>query len=225
MTSASWRQTPPARYSPSERPRRPANDRCAALDLGRTPGPPVARRHWRPSIKLSGEEAWRATRNAQGVAAVHYRRRDDAVEVQAWGPGAELALEHAPGVLGQADDRDGFAPSHPLLRDLARRFAGLRLTRTSAVLEALVPSVFEQKVIGLEARRGYSRMLRALGEPVPGPLPMLAPSADVLRRTPTGPTTGSPWSSAARSPWCAPPAAQPGSRTCRRSLPTPRGRS
>jgi 3-methyladenine DNA glycosylase/8-oxoguanine DNA glycosylase len=107
------------------------------------------------------------------------------VEVETWGPGGEVELERAPGVLGQSDSLEGFDPSHPLLRDLHRRFAGLRLTRTLAVLEALVPTVFEQKVIGLEARRGYSRMVRALGEPVPGPRRLLAPpGGERLRRTP-----------------------------------------
>ena len=36
-------------------------------------------------------------------------------------------------------------------------------------MEALVPSILEQKVVGLEARRSYARLVRALGEPAPGP--------------------------------------------------------
>jgi len=138
-----------------------------------------------PSIAFSPGEVWRATRNSEGVATVRYRRDGATAEVTAWGPGAEVELERAPAVLGQDDDDSGFAPGHPLLRDLHRRFAGLRLTRTGAVFEALVPAVFGQKVIGLEARRGYRRMVRELGEPAPGPVPLVVPpSAATLARTP-----------------------------------------
>ncbi|MFI5254516.1 MAG: DNA-3-methyladenine glycosylase family protein [Candidatus Limnocylindrales bacterium] len=46
---------------------------------------------------------------------------------------------------------------------------GLRLPRSRAVFEALVPAVVEQKVTGLEAGRVRRRMVLAFGEPAPGP--------------------------------------------------------
>ncbi len=107
------------------------------------------------------------------------------IEVEAWGPGAELELDRAPEVLGGADSLVGFTPVHPIVADLHRRFPGLRITRTSAVFEALVHTVFEQKVIGAEARNGYMRLIKALGDEAPGPAGMtVPPGAARLARTP-----------------------------------------
>jgi 3-methyladenine DNA glycosylase/8-oxoguanine DNA glycosylase len=89
--------------------------------------------------------------------------------VEAWGLGAEWLLEAAPDLIGEADDTGAFAPAHPRLRELARRFPGLRLPRSRAVFEALVPAVLEQKVTGLEAGRVRQRLARRYGEPAPGP--------------------------------------------------------
>ena len=65
----------------------------------------------------------------------------------------------------------------PLARGLQRRFAGVRLPRSQAVFEALVPVIIEQKVIGLEARRSYRALLQLLSEPAPGPLGLQLPPA------------------------------------------------
>jgi 3-methyladenine DNA glycosylase/8-oxoguanine DNA glycosylase len=67
------------------------------------------------------------------------------------------------------DDPSAFAPAHPRLRELARRFPGLRLPRSRAVFEALVPAVLEQKITGLEAGRVRQRLAQRYGEPAPGP--------------------------------------------------------
>ncbi|HEV3234831.1 MAG TPA: DNA-3-methyladenine glycosylase 2 family protein [Candidatus Dormibacteraeota bacterium] len=133
------------------------------------------------------DEAWRASRTADGPATTRFLLRDDEVLVHAWGPGAAIELERAPQVLGEDDDRGGFAPAHPLLRELDRRMPGLRITRSGAVLEALVPVIMEQKVIGAEARAGYSRLLRAVSNPAPGPGPgslLLPPAPERLAAMP-----------------------------------------
>lgn len=49
------------------------------------------------------------------------------------------------------------------------RRPGLRLTRTSLVLEALIPSILEQKVTTDEAYRAWRLLVRKHGEPAPGP--------------------------------------------------------
>jgi 3-methyladenine DNA glycosylase/8-oxoguanine DNA glycosylase len=90
---------------------------------------------------------------------------------RAWGPGAGWLLETLPDLLGGRDDPAGFHPGHPLLRDLALRFPGLRVSRSSRVLEALIPAVLEQKVVGLEAFRAWRLLLRRFGLPAPGPAP------------------------------------------------------
>src|SRR5450759_846133 len=80
---------------------------------------------------------------------------------------------------------EGFVPHHAVVAELHHRFAGLRIGRTEAVFEALLPTVIEQKVIGAEARSGYGRLIRSLGDPAPGPAGMTSPpGAARLARTP-----------------------------------------
>jgi 3-methyladenine DNA glycosylase/8-oxoguanine DNA glycosylase len=147
------------------------------LDLPLTLFPLQHAGRWDPAVRVSRREAWRATHNPDGPTTVRYALDGDAVEVEAWGPGAELELDRAPGVLGAEDSLDGLVLHHPLVADLHRRFPGLRITRSRAVFEALVPAVFEQKVIGAEARAGYGRMVRRLGQAAPGPAGLIAPPA------------------------------------------------
>jgi 3-methyladenine DNA glycosylase/8-oxoguanine DNA glycosylase len=104
---------------------------------------------------------------------------------QGWGPGAEGALDAVPALIGGDDDASGFRPAHPLVQDLARRLPGLRIPRSGAVMALLVPTILEQKVIGKEARRSWAGLVRALGEPAPGPGGLLlAPTPEVLCATP-----------------------------------------
>ena len=44
-----------------------------------------------------------------------------------------------------------------------------RFGRTGLVMEALVPSILEQKVTSTEAFRGFGNLVRRFGEPAPGP--------------------------------------------------------
>jgi 3-methyladenine DNA glycosylase/8-oxoguanine DNA glycosylase len=93
------------------------------------------------------------------------------VRAAAWGPGAAWLLRELPGMLGADDDRAGFDPAHPVLRELSARHPGVRVGRSGRVLEALVPAVLEQKVVGVEARRAWRYLLLKFGGPAPGPAP------------------------------------------------------
>jgi 3-methyladenine DNA glycosylase/8-oxoguanine DNA glycosylase len=93
------------------------------------------------------------------------------VRATAWGPGAAWLLRELPGMLGVDDDRAGFDPAHPVLRELSARHPGARVGRSGRVLEALVPAVLEQKVVGAEARRAWRYLLLKFGGPAPGPAP------------------------------------------------------
>lgn len=148
---------------------------------------PVRRGRLDPTLRLTPTEAWRATRTPEGPATTRILARGAEVAVEAWGPGAAWALAAAPALVGAEDDERGFTPLDPVVDGLRHRLPGLRLARTGAVTETLVPSILEQKVIGLEARRSYAALVRALSEPAPGPLPglMLPPAPEVLARTPT----------------------------------------
>ena len=110
------------------------------------------------------------------------------VRAAAWGPGAAWLLRELPGMLGTDDDRDAFAPAHPLLRELSARHPGVRVGRSGRVLEALVPAVLEQKVVGAEARRAWRYLLLKFGDPAPGPAPAgmrVCPPPRTWRRIPS----------------------------------------
>jgi 3-methyladenine DNA glycosylase/8-oxoguanine DNA glycosylase len=117
--------------------------------------------------------AWRALRTPEGPATLQIRRAGDRLESRAWGPGAVRALDSVPDLLGLSDEASGFRPGPGVVRDLQRRHRGLRLGRTGAVLEALVPTVLEQKVTSIEAHRSWRRLVRRYGEPAPGPTTLL----------------------------------------------------
>lgn len=137
------------------------------------------------SLRLHDREAWRATLTPEGPATVHLVHVGGVVEVEAWGPGAEWAAEGAAALCGEEDDDAGFHPTHPLLADVHRRHPGLRLPKTRAVFEILVPTVLAQKVVGAEAHRSYRGLVSALGAPAPGPAGLtIPPSAHVLASTP-----------------------------------------
>ncbi|HXC79704.1 MAG TPA: hypothetical protein VNU19_21935 [Candidatus Acidoferrum sp.] len=151
------------------------------LDLGLT----LATIGERRSLRISPGEAWRATLTPDGPATVHLVQADGAVHVEAWGPGASWAASHAAALCGEQDDDAGFAPRHPFLEQVHKRHPGMRIAKTSAVFEALVPAVVGQKVAGAESRRSYERLVDALGEAAPGPVRLtIPPSARVLARTP-----------------------------------------
>ena len=138
------------------------------LDLARTLGP-LRRGTGDPTLRLSGRHAWRATRTPDGPATVAIEIRGGTVLAEAWGPGAARALEGVTALLGLRRDGERFAPRHPLLGELRHRFPGIRIGRSGAVLEALVPAILEQKVTGDEARTAFRGLVRRLGEAAPGP--------------------------------------------------------
>ena len=158
----------PAAPQPLEtvvRPRLPVDLR---LTLG-----PLRRGAGDPTMLIDRAGAWwRATRTPQGPATARYAAVAGSVRVAAWGPGAEWCLAAAPELLGARDSLHGFDPDG-LVGELHHRLPGLRIPRSQAVFEALLPSILEQKVTGREAWSGYRAIVRAWGEPAPGPRPLL----------------------------------------------------
>src|SRR4051794_15840983 len=123
-----------------------------------------------PTMRVVGGRIVRATRTLDGPGTIALARIGDTVEAEAWGPGADRLLESAASLIGAGDDRSGFVPGrHPLVAELDRRHRGIRLGRTDAVIESLIPAILEQKVTGTEAWRGLRGMIRGWGEPAPGP--------------------------------------------------------
>lgn len=137
-------------------------------------------------MRVRGGDVWRAARTPAGPVTVQLFRRDGDVVARAWGPGAVWALDAAPALAGEHDDDRGFSPRHPVVRELARRLVGVRLPRSGAVMQELVPTILEQKVTAIEARRAFTRMVGALSEPAPGPPGLLLPPApERLAATPS----------------------------------------
>src|SRR6266700_5131668 len=129
-----------------------------------------------PAFRLDEAGAvWRTSASPDGPGTMRVSARPAGhgthVTATAWGPGAGWLLETLPSQLGEQDDQAGFAPVHPVLRDMAGRYRGARVGRSGRVLEALVPAVLEQKVVGAEARRAWHYLLRRFGQPAPGPAP------------------------------------------------------
>lgn len=124
-----------------------------------------------PTLRLSSVAAARATRTPDGPATLLAEVRGTRVEAETWGPGAARALDGLPALLGLDDDTSGFEPGlHPVVAGLARRMPYLRLGRTGAVFEALLPAILEQKVTGGEAALAYRGLIQRYGEPAPGPV-------------------------------------------------------
>ena len=138
-----------------------------------------------PAMRLGRDRAIRATRTPDGPATIALTVDGERLHVEAWGPGADHALDGAPALAGVEDGRDGFAPADRLLADLDRRMPGLRIGRSGAVLEALIPAILEQKVTGAEARRAYRGIIARWGETAPGPFGLrLLPTPEILARLP-----------------------------------------
>lgn len=123
-----------------------------------------------PTMRILPGRVIRATRTADGPATIELVQQGSRITVETWGPGADRLLAAAPALVGLDDDRSGFDPAHhPLVADLDRHHPGIRIGRTGAVLEALIPAILEQKVTGTEAWRGLRGLIRQWGEPAPGP--------------------------------------------------------
>jgi 3-methyladenine DNA glycosylase/8-oxoguanine DNA glycosylase len=96
-------------------------------------------------------------------------------------------VDSVPELLGSRDDPDSFEPRHELVLAAHRRFRGLRIPATGRVLEALVPAVLEQKIVGLDAFAHWRRLVTRFGEPAPGPAPAgmcLPPTAKTWQQIP-----------------------------------------
>ena len=135
-------------------------------------------------IEVSGT-TWRATRTPDGPATLLVEARDGTLRARAWGPGCDWALAALDGLLGLDDDPSALVPVHDVVAAAVRANRGLRIGRTLAVHEALVPAILEQKVTGDEARRTWRGLIARYGEDAPGGFGLrLPPRPDVLAALP-----------------------------------------
>ncbi len=114
---------------------------------------------------------WRGVRTPEGTTSLRIETvtAEGTVTGDAWGDGAEWVLDRLPRMLGADDDPSGFVPHHKPIADAWRRHQHWRLGATDLVMEALVPSIIEQKVTGQEALGAFRTMVHRFGERAPGP--------------------------------------------------------
>ncbi|MEA2931676.1 MAG: hypothetical protein QOI56_461 [Actinomycetota bacterium] len=173
--------------APRERTIRPDRAISLRLTLG-----PLRRGGTDPTMRMGGDGVWRATRTPDGPVTTHVTAGEGRrLTMRAWGDGAAWALDAFASLVG-ADDSDDALDAidlDPRVADCRRRLPGLRIGRSQAVTEALVPTILEQKVVGIEARRSYAHLVRSLGEPAPGPAGpagmRVPPSPATLAATPS----------------------------------------
>lgn len=153
---------------------------------------PLARGSGDPTMRVASGAAIRASVTPDGPGSIEVRVAGTTIAARAWGPGARHLLGGLAAALGLDDDDAGFDPSlHPVVAGLARRLGRVRLGRTGAVWEALLPAILEQRITGTEAWRNYRRLVRAHGSPAPGPHDLfLAPSPAVITALPSWTLTG-----------------------------------
>jgi 3-methyladenine DNA glycosylase/8-oxoguanine DNA glycosylase len=134
---------------------------------------PLVRGHGDRTVRVGIQEAWWTTRTASGPATLRLSVATGVLTAEAWGAGAELALERAGRLVGVEPARPPTAAlatvDHARIAGLARRHPGVRTLRTESVFDALVAAIMEQKVTGSEAHRVWGGLVRTHGEPAPGP--------------------------------------------------------
>jgi 3-methyladenine DNA glycosylase/8-oxoguanine DNA glycosylase len=150
-----------------------------SIDLRATLGTMAAKAVHR--VPAAPDSAWWVTHTPDGPASLHLRTDGSTVEGEAWGPGADWALDRMPMLCGSDDRPEGFRPSPGLVAQLHRRSPGLRLGASGRVFETLVPVILGQRVTSVEARRSYRKLIATHGTSAPGPIDaVVPPPAEVL---------------------------------------------
>ncbi|WP_426996676.1 DNA-3-methyladenine glycosylase family protein [Pseudarthrobacter sp. N5] len=144
-----------------------------------------------PSISVRADGFWLAFTTPDGPASLQLSVSGAgcAVDALAWGPGAEAAIAGVPALLGARDDWSAFdepafhATLPRLVAEARRRNPAVRLPSTGRVVDSLVPTILEQKVTVIEARRGYRYLMYRHGTPAPG-AGTAAPAGLLVQPTP-----------------------------------------
>jgi 3-methyladenine DNA glycosylase/8-oxoguanine DNA glycosylase len=135
------------------------------IDVRLTLGPLA---HGKRAHLIDGDTVWRSTRTPLGAATLRISGAGHRVTAEAWGAGAEWALQHLGELVGLEDVADGFEPQG-LVRELHRRMPGLRFGRTGTIFEPTLNAIVGQRVPTRAAKASYVALVRRFGEPAPGP--------------------------------------------------------
>lgn len=151
-----------------------------------------------PSFCFRPDGLWTAFTTPDGPVTLRLTTAEDgAVDAQAWGPGSAAGIAGVPRLLGAGDDWSAFdepafhASLPRMVRDARRRNPAVRLPSTGRVVDCLVPTILEQKVTVIEARRGYRYLMYRYGSAAPaagsaGPAQLrVQPTAEQWLRIPS----------------------------------------
>ena len=138
---------------------------------------------WVKTSQRRSGVGWWATETPEGPASLAFRAAGGEVLADAWGPGAEWAINGVPALLGGDDDLGDFRPLDPVVGDLVARLGVPRLGATGRWFEAMATAAVYQRVVSADARTAVARMGRLHGAEVPGsgPLPLFPRPEAVLR--------------------------------------------
>ncbi|HUL85683.1 MAG TPA: DNA-3-methyladenine glycosylase 2 family protein [Actinomycetota bacterium] len=146
------------------------------VDLRRTVFP-LVRGDGDPTTRIDGPAVWRAIRTPDGAATLRLTQTaTSVVEAEAWGPGADHAIEvAAPGLAGALDHPDAFMePVHPAVATAWREHRNVLLTRAEP-FPVLIAAILEQKVTGIEARRAWREIVPRTSDAAPGDVGLFLP--------------------------------------------------
>jgi 3-methyladenine DNA glycosylase/8-oxoguanine DNA glycosylase len=129
-----------------------------------------------PTVRRGPRRFVRACLTPVGPGTIHIEH-DGAgrVDVTAYGAGAEWLCEAAPGLCGALDDPSSYTPVHPWFREAHRRHPTIRLSKSGLIWQELLMQVIGQRITTDEAAEQWARLVRALGEPAPGPSGLTLP--------------------------------------------------
>lgn len=156
------------------------------VDLVRTVRP-LVRGRGDPTTRIDGVGILRAVRTEAGPVTVRLTQRGATeLDVEAWGPGADLAISIAEGLAGVHDDPAAFpTPIHPAIADAWRAHRDVLLTRTDP-FPVLIAAILEQRVTGIEARRAWRGIVVQTGPAAPSDLGLhLPPDPERLASLPS----------------------------------------
>lgn len=131
---------------------------------------PLRRGPGDPTMRIDSDGTIRgSSRTPDGPVTYALRQVDrSVVEARAAGSGAAWWFERLPRLLGADDRPEEFDPQHPVLLDGMRRYPGVRACATDRLVEALIPAIIEQKVLGIDAFASWRRLVTRFGSPAPG---------------------------------------------------------
>lgn len=147
-----------------------------------------------PTTVLGPGSFARATLTPDGPATLLLRWGADVdssarshVDAEAWGPGGDWMLDRVERLVGRFDDGAVDPLGHPVIERAVRNHPGLRIGASGTLFHDIVPIVLGQRITAGEAIAQWRRLVIALGEPAPGPFPVLrlppTPQAFVDRPT------------------------------------------